>query len=75
MIEFVELLKDNQDITDNLYLYEFAGTEYPYYTPHGNDLSYIFNYSSQALYYGAPWDQSLSDYWINIWSNFGRSRV
>ena len=70
MIEFVELLLNN-DIADNMYLYEFAGTANPYYTPHGADLAFLWNDSYTSYYtFNTPWNQDLSDYWRNIWNNF-----
>eukprot|EP00484_Ammonia_sp_Unknown_P018967 CAMPEP_0197027944 /NCGR_PEP_ID=MMETSP1384-20130603/7791_1 /TAXON_ID=29189 /ORGANISM="Ammonia sp." /LENGTH=615 /DNA_ID=CAMNT_0042456873 /DNA_START=37 /DNA_END=1884 /DNA_ORIENTATION=+ len=57
---------------DDVYLYNFIGPETPNYIPHGADVPYLFWNSSVPLaIFGVAEDESLADFMINAWTNFG----
>eukprot|EP01084_Bolivina_argentea_P171807 297646_1 len=57
------------------FVYYFRGGVYPFYSPHGSELSFIFDHSNETKQYSVPWSQSLAYGMSSAWSNYGLNGV
>eukprot|EP01084_Bolivina_argentea_P031147 57659_1 len=70
-INFAQLLLENINIGNNVYLYNFIGPSFPYYIPHAGELPFIFNNSNFAQsFWGTSWSYNLSYFITEVWQNY-----
>eukprot|EP01084_Bolivina_argentea_P008060 15077_1 len=72
MAQMQEIVQQKETDTNfKGFVYEFRGPS-PHYAPHASEIPFIYDHKSNTTFYSVPWNQTLSDYMVSSWSNYGK---